>query len=234
MSGRLIALVPAMLFVLLTRISSAVDFSEQQRCFEAEVNRSLECLVQVCQAAWPYDNLRPAVFRAKWTQATLFNPAEPVIHLSVGSPRYREIVGQMAYWDTRCCLGRKCLFDASHLSVKDEVKSEILSLGGALVEASANYRKACAWAWPYVNLRPFVKQPGVEPATILNPLLPVATAQLSPLGPDYKEIRMQLNYWEAEVCRCEKNLKDCFEKNNIPLPKAGGQKPAAPKPAPGG
>ena len=129
----------------------------------------------------------------------------------------------MAYWDARFCYGRKCLLDTSHLSVDDDLKSEILRLGGELVEAKASYRRACRWAWPYTNLRPLAKQPGLEPATIVNPFIPVPTVNRSPSSPDYKEIVAQLGYWEAAVCRCEKSLKDFFEKNNIPLPEAGAR-----------
>ena len=226
MFGRLICLVPLMALALV-RPTSAADYGEQQACFAVEVDRSLGCLVNVCKVAWTFDNLRPVLGRANWPEATLFKPAEaPVIHLSPGSPRYRAIVGEIAYWDARSCYGKKCLLDTGHLSAKDDVKLEILRVGGQLVEAKANYRRACTWAWPYSNLRPLAKQPGLEPATILNPFLPVPTVNLSSSSPTYKEIVAQLVCWDAEVSRCEKSLKDICEKNNIPLPNAGAQKHA--------
>ncbi len=229
MSGRLSWLVPLLALMFLVRPSCAADFSEQQRCFAAEVDRSVSCLVEVCQVAWRFDNLRPLLGRAKWPEATLFKPAEaPVIHLSPGSPRYRVIVGQMAYWDARAYYGKKCLLDISRLAVDDDVKSEILRAGGQLVEAKASYRRACAWAWPYTNLRPLAKQPGLEPVTILNPFLPVPTVNLSSASADYKEIVAQLTYWDAEVSRCEKSLQEVLEKNHVPLPAAN-----PPKRAPG-
>ena len=229
MSGRLSWLVPLLALMFLVRPSFAADFSEQQRCFAAEVDRSVSCLVEVCQVAWRFDNLRPLLGRAKWPEATLFKPAEaPVIHLSPGSPRYRVIVGQMAYWDARAYYGKKCLLDISRLAVDDDVKSEILRAGGQLVEAKASYRRACAWAWPYTNLRPLAKQPGLEPVTILNPFLPVPTVNLSSASADYKEIVAQLTYWDAEVSRCEKSLQKVLEKNHVPLPAAN-----PPKRAPG-
>ncbi len=237
MSGRLSWLVPLAALLLLIRPSWAADFSEQQRCFAAEVERSIGCLIDVCKVAWRFDNLRPVLGRAKWPEATLFKPAEgPVIHLSPGSPRYRAIVGQIAYWDARSYYGRKCLLDISRLSVDDDVKSEILRAGGQLVEAKASYRRACAWAWPYNNLRPLAKQPGLEPVTIVNPFLPVPTVNLSSASPDYKEIVAQLTYWDAEVARCETSLKEVLEKNHVLLPNAGPPKRAPgkkAKPAPG-
>ena len=209
---------------LSTPSASAADFSEQERLFDSEVSRSLECLKDVCRVAWPYDNLRPAALRAKWPEGTLFKPPEtPVIHLSPGSPRYCAIVGQMAYWDARAYYGKKCLLDVGRLKVDDKLKTEILRLGGDLVEAKANYRRACAWAWPYENLRPLLKQPGMEPITILNPFLPVPTINLSRSSPTCKEIVAQLGHWDAEVCRCEKDLGDFLKQNNIPMPGAGGR-----------
>jgi hypothetical protein len=212
---------------LAARAASPADFSEQQRGFAAEVDRSLECLKEVCGVAWAFDNLRPAALRAKWPEGTLFKPPEgPVIHLSPGSPRYRAIIGQMAYWDARAYYGKRCLLDTGRLSVDDKLKSELLRLGGELVEAKANYRRACAWAWPYANLRPLLKEPGLEPVTILNPFLPVPTVNLSTASPTCKEIVAQLNHWDAEVVHCEKDLKDFLDKNKIPVPGAGSKKHA--------
>ena len=226
MSGRLIGLASLVVLLLPIRPSCAADFSEQQTYVQGEVERSRSRLVAVCKVAWTYDNLRPTVARAKWPQGTLFQPPEaPVIHLSQGSPIYRRVVGQMAYWDARSYYWEKCLLDTSRLEVADEVRSEILGIGTRLAEAKASYKEACAWAWPYSNLRPLVKQPGLEPETILNPLLTVPAVNLSPSNPDYQEIVTKLEYWEAEVRRSETRLKNYFDTNKIPLPAADAQKP---------
>jgi hypothetical protein len=49
-------------------------YSQDQSRDAAELNLALANLSAVCQQAWTFDNLRPAVARAVWPGGTIFNP----------------------------------------------------------------------------------------------------------------------------------------------------------------
>jgi hypothetical protein len=99
--------------------------------------------------------------QAVWPQATILTPPEgPVKHLSPGSPRYRRLVGEMAYADTIHVWGKKYFVNnpLHDLPLSDDEKREALHLLREFARAKAEYRRACAWAWPYANLRQVHKQ----------------------------------------------------------------------------
>jgi hypothetical protein len=179
-------------------------------------------LRQVCSQAWKYDNLRPTTRRAVAPLGGIFNPApEPVIHLSPGSPDYRYIVGEMAYWYSLCSAkaSRAILADktaapggvarlAKIKAVDDSIVEELRYTGDAADILKASYCQACAQAWPYVNLRPRCKEPGFEAATILNPFLPVPTIKLSEAGQDYQEITSALDELEPRFANAAGRFGD--------------------------
>ena len=229
MSNKLTWLLISMATLALAVPSSrAADRAEQTRLLQHAAQKALSNLNDVCLEAWKYDNLRPTIARAVWPEGTLFKPPEvPVIHLSPGSPQYRAIVGQMAYWGSLCASLRQRLADrlaerkagpqgGGALQPKnnesdEDVDEETFRVENERDHAKASYRRACAWAWPYVNLRPMCHQPGFEPDTILNPLIPVPVVGLSPASPDYNEIVTALNCWELRARNGERRVKDLHE-----------------------
>ncbi len=106
---------------------------------------------------------------------------------------------------------------------EQEIEDEIGRVGSELDHARASYGRACAWTWPYFNLKPLCKAPGfeaatirgpmskapvIDPATILKIFLPVPVIRLSEASPDYKEIRLSLDYWEPKTQYGQIRLKD--------------------------
>jgi hypothetical protein len=76
----------------------SAESAEEMLRLGQELNAVLASLVEVCQVAWTFDNLRPTVARAVWPEGTPFRPPQaPIIHLSPGSANYQEIVGEMAF-----------------------------------------------------------------------------------------------------------------------------------------
>ena len=183
-------------------------------------------LNDVCLEAWKYDNLRPTVARAKWPHGTIFQPPEgPTIYLSPGSPKYRAIVGQMAYWASLYASRQQRLAErlaeqkggpppgGGALQPKssdsdEDVGEERFRVENERDHAKASYWRACAWAWPYANLRPNCHVPGFEPDTIVNPFIPVPVVRLSEGSPDYKVIVMAMTYWEPRGVNGERRVKD--------------------------
>jgi hypothetical protein len=175
-----------------------------------EVQDALARLVAVSKIAWTFDNLRPTFSRAVWPVGTVFAPNNgPVIHLSPATPVYGELLGEIAFWDTVYGKRAKRLHEA--------VTPEKARLEKELDYAEADYRRACARAWAYDNLKPLVRERTSEPAAIVNPLIPVPTVYISPASPTAQEIVGALQRSEAKI----RALKGAVEKpdgNAFPLP----------------
>jgi tetratricopeptide (TPR) repeat protein len=208
-------------------------YADDQSRDGAELNQALANLSAVCQQAWTFDNLRPTVSRAVWPGGTIFNPPQvPVVHLSPGCPQYRWLVGEMAYWGTLYTVGNqrlKLLADPALAGADEPTKQKARRITNDLVGVKAHYRRACAWAWCFTNLRPLVREPGFTPDTIINPLIPVPDTTISPASPDSKAIVQELSYWEAEVDRYGKELKDLLDRQAA---KAKAAKPQPLQPPP--
>ena len=223
------------LFVWATGFVVALQptYAQDQSRDGAELNQALANLSAVCQQAWPFDNLRPAVARAVWPGGTIFNPPQvPVVHLSPGCPQYRWLVGEMAYWGTLYAAGNqrlKLLADPALAGADEPTKQKAGRITKDLVDVKAHYRRACAWAWCFTNLRPLVREPGFTPDAIINPLLPVPDTTVSPASPDSKAIVQELSYWEAEVDHYTKELKDLLDRQAAKA-KAGKPQPLQPPP----
>jgi len=200
------------------------DQAERAR-LEYELRQATKALVDYCTSppVWTYDNLRPTLLRAVAPFGTIFNPPKgPVIHLSPGGPRYRPIVGEMMYRYYFCLSRKERLAEfmarqevstappvrfPSPPSLAD-VDGEMRSIEHELDYARACYGRACGWAWPYINLRPLCKAEGFEPATILNPFVPVPTTRLSEANPDFKVIIATLAAWEPKIPNAIARAKD--------------------------
>src|SRR3972149_2463109 len=186
------------------------------------MDEALAHLIAVSYEAWTFDNLRPTIARAVWPVGTVFRPPEgPVVHLSPGSPEYRAIVGEMAFWDSFYDSRKKRL--GANVKLDDEIRHEVRRLEKELDYAKANYRRACAMACPYFNMRHLVPEGGFKPDTILNPFIPVPDAiRLSEQSPHYKEIVKALNNWGPRILGCESHLKELLEnhkpRNAVPPP----------------
>ena len=100
---------------------------------------------------------------------------------------------------------------------------------GELDQAHASYGRACAWAWPYVNLRPLCHQPGFEADTILNPFLPVPKIRLSEASPDYKETVAALRNWEPKIGNAHARLKDLYDDRSAAVAATGAVAAAGPQ-----
>jgi tetratricopeptide (TPR) repeat protein len=244
---------------------SALGFNIRMGCgaepneppsLDAGLEDALSHLIAVCNEAWKYDNLRPVALRAKWPQGSMFQPpAGPVVHLSPGSPDYRIIVGEIAYWDSMYGSRRSRAADAlfgpttkavpgdaapaprKHPSASgtyqvddEDAAGEAHRVERQVEHAKASYRRACAWAWPYANLRPMCHQPGLEPATILDPLIPVPTVMLSQGCDDYTLIVTSLAYWEPIAQNGERRLKDLLDDGKAAAEAAAGAGPVAQPP----
>jgi hypothetical protein len=226
MSSRLIWwFVWMVVFQIASPSSYAADSTEVTR-LKQEVAEALAGLTDVCREAWQYDNLRPTIARAVWPEGTLFHPPQiPVVHLSAGSPYYRAVVGQMAYWGSLSASRIQRLVDFTAgrkvpppqgkavLMNGSSVEEEIPGAEKELDHAKASYRRACAWAWPFANLRPLCHQPGLEPATIINPFIPVPDGgiALAPTNPDYPLIVAALHDWEPRIPPASVRLKDLLD-----------------------
>lgn len=179
----------------------AVDPSEEARQFQTETGTALARFQQAAAEAWQYDNLRPAIARIRWPEGTIFKPPQaPVIHLSPGSQRYRELVGSLYLW------GSLYEFRRARVTEVGKNSEAVQLLEKQLDWAKANYIKAYAWAAPYANLRGLV---GAVPASgvLGNVFLPPPTLNLSPGSADYKQIVAELKSWPTVIDRCERQLE---------------------------
>ena len=218
--------------------SHALDPGEKAR-LEQELQDASLHLADVCGTAWKYDNLRPTTKRAVAPLGTLFQPPDvPVVHLSPGCPDYEMIVGEMVYWFSLCGSKKKRLMEIDAKEKNDQpggkdreqhaIKAKVAEKVGKAYDAEgllteiyraeneldrtiASYGRACAWAWPFANLRPLCNQPGFEPATIINPYIPVPTIQLSEASPDYKTIVVSLDHWGSRIPIAKARLKDILD-----------------------
>ena len=172
---------------------------------------------------------------------TLFHPPEvPVVHLSPGSPDYRRIVGEMMYRFSLYTSRKERLAEflaeeraptsqpggavaAKSIPADKYLGEDTHRVENELDHAKAGYGRACAWAWPYVNLRPMCHQQGFEAATILNPFIPVPTIRLSEASPDYKETVKTMNYWEPEIPHAKARLTDLHDDRNSAVAAAKGK-----------
>jgi hypothetical protein len=210
--------------------STATDVPAELVQLQREVAEAWADFVRFCGRpdVWQYDNLRPTICRAvaPILPNPNFDPSKgPVMHLSPGSPRYREIVGEMMYLHSfyvsrkeRLVEFRKKLETAAsegnmappptNGKYQQEITKEIRRAEAELEQARANYARACAWAWPYINLRPMCRLPGFEADTILNPFIPVPKIKLSEASPDYKAIVVALTEWEPKVQKAAARLKE--------------------------
>jgi len=184
--------------------SSQAGITGEQALLQQEVAEASARFGNVCRVAWGHDNLRPTPLRAIAPVGTPFRPAQvPVVFLSPGSSDYRKVVGEMMYWYSLLGFRKQRLAEFATWpkgSVTDEnLGEEIRRVQNEFDNARAKYRKACAWAWPYSNLRPLCHKPGFEPATIPNPFLPVPTIPLSQANPDYVVIVASLEVWEPRI-----------------------------------
>ncbi|MDY0168609.1 MAG: hypothetical protein RBS80_18825 [Thermoguttaceae bacterium] len=196
--------------------------SGEMRTLTEEINYTVKRLLEVCGEAWQFDNLRPTVERAVWPEGTLWKPPRaPVIHLSPGSARYQHLVGEMAHWASlydyrvqrliELRREEKAIAEDPRRAIDVEWRKELYNARKHLDVAKAQYRRACAWAWCFHNLRPLVPEPGFEPATIINPFIPVPEVHLSEASPDYRKIVEALGQrqegmqrWEQVVALREK------------------------------
>ena len=212
---------------LVTPPSYAADPGQQAR-LERDVAEAAAGFINFCRSpeVWRYDNLRPTIMRAVAPIGTIFQPPQvPVVILSPGSPDYRIIVGQMAYLYSIYASRKQRLSDflggeepgappvgwalpQAHDEYEEDFDEDALHVEGELDQAHGCYGRACAWAWPYVNLRPMCDQPGFEAATILNPFLAVPTIRLSEASPAYQETVAALHYWEPKIGNAKAQQKD--------------------------
>jgi tetratricopeptide (TPR) repeat protein len=208
--------------------SYAADPGERGR-LEQGVRETADGLRGVCRVAWRYDNLRPSILRAVAPIGGLLNPpAAPVIHLSPGSPDYRKTVGEMMYWvslyasqqerlaelaseEKATAPQRGAALRAIGSAANEELGEETQRVENELDHARGGYGRACAWAWPYINLRPMCHQSGFEAATILNPFIPVPKIRLSEASPDYKVVVAAMNHWEPKIPNAKARLKDLLD-----------------------
>ncbi len=176
----------------LTSAARAQDTASEEARLQAAAKEALVQLQAVCADAWRFDNLRPTILRAVAPVGNAFQrPEAPIVFLSPGTPAYRYYVGQMTYWFS--------LYQSRMQRADEERKTTAPPLGELSPQAraaygeltndmrhatdmadllKARYWRICAQAWPYVNLKPLCKLPGIEAATILNPFLPVPTIAL--------------------------------------------------------
>ena len=254
MPGRLTGLLISMAVLAFTVTSSrAADPGEQGR-LEHDVAEAAANFVSFCSSpeVWRFDNLRPTVLRAVAPIGSIFHPPEvPVVHLSPGSPDYRKIVGQMMYLFSLYVSRRERLAEflaeqkagapppppqraravlANISSAADiEIGDETHRVENELDHARASYGRACAWGWPYINLRPMCHTPGFEAATILNPFLPVPKIRLSEASQDYKVIVAAMNHWEPKIPNAKARLKDLLNDQKSADSAAAAVAAAAPK-----
>ena len=223
-------LIGIMVLLYFVSPSHAADPGRQAR-LQHEVAEAQANCIRFCTSreVWRYDNLRPTVLR---TIAPVIPPARmedmPVVHLSPGSPDYRRTVGQMMYlcWYLASRRQRLAEFLAEkeneappagwalpqiHNDYEEDFDDDAHHAEGELDQAHAGYGRACAWAWPYINLRPLCKYTGFEAAAILNPIIPVPKVRLSEASPDYKETVTALNYWEPKIGNAKVRLQDLSE-----------------------
>lgn len=217
--------------------SYGADPAEQVR-LERELQEASQTLVTYCTTGdvWRYDNLRPTLLRAVAPFGTIFNPPKaPVIHLSPGSPYYRPIVGQMMYHYYFCASRKERLIEFMAAEQEAEqpavlvvppksladVDEERRCVEYELDNARASYGRACGWAWPYINLRPLCQAEGFEPATILNPFVPVPTTRLSEANPDYKLVVATLATWGPKIPNAKARMNDLRDDHRSALASAG-------------
>lgn len=188
--------------------------SDEMLTVSGELDYAGTRLMETCGEAWQFDNLRPTVQREKFPQGTPFKPpAGPVVHISPGSARYQRLVGDMLYWAALCDYRKMRLAElqteeravaAEGGRVLDEAMRERnYSAHRGCDMARAEYRRACAWAWCFANMRSKEHQPGFEPATIINPFIPVPRVHLSPASPDHRKIVQSQEYWKKSVATWE-------------------------------
>lgn len=184
--------------------------SDEMLAASDEINYSASRLLEACGEAWQFDNLRPTVCREKFPQGTPFSPpAGPVVHISPGSARYQRLVGDMLYWAALCDYRRMRVAElqtedqaiaAEHGRALDKAMRERTYAARRGFDVSrAEYRRACAWAWCFANMRSKEHEPGFEPATIVNPFIPVPRVHLSPASPDHRRIAQSQEYWQKSV-----------------------------------
>jgi tetratricopeptide (TPR) repeat protein len=231
MPGKSTWLVISMVALSLAIPSSyAADPGEQARLEQAVADAAAR-FVDFCRSpeVWRYDNLRPTIMRAVAPIGTIFNPPQvPVVFLSPGRPEYRRIVGEMMYRFSLYASRKQRLAEflaeekvasaqpdgalPAQSSPADEyLGEETHRVENKLDKARASYGGACAWAWPYFNLRPSCHVPGFEAATILNPFVPVPTIRLSEASPDYKVIVVARDRWEPRIPNAKTRLTDLHD-----------------------
>ena len=154
--------------------------------------------------------------------------ASPDSPSSPGSPDYRKTVGKMIYSYSRCLSQQQRMKDfVAHPEVaapprigvlpsknspdEEDLSDEIPRIEDELDNARASYGRACAWAWPYINLRPTCHAPASQPATILDAYQPQPTIRLSEASPDYKYIVASLVCWEPKIGNAHARLKDLLD-----------------------
>ena len=180
-----------------------------------EVDEARARLGSVCAEASKYGNLRPTLTRVEWAKkfVTPLQPSEAVTDLTVASSYYRMLVGEMAYWGWVCCSRSQRLRDCATVRGASAAEKEIPSAERDWDYAMANYLRACAWAWPYANLRPKCLAAGLEPASFLNPLIPTPDNRvaLSSADPDFPVIVAALDEWKPRVQFAARRLKILLE-----------------------
>ena len=245
--GKLAWLLVAMMGLAFAVPSSyAADPGEEAR-LRQDVAEASKRLHDVCLCAWKYDNLRPTTLRAVAPIGGLLNPPQfPVVHLSPGSPDYRTVVGEMMYCNWFCVSRQQRLAELAkgrepdaqpdaraapirRSAADEEIGEETQRVENELDHATASYGRACAWAWPYINLRPLCHAPGFEAATILNPFIPVPKIRLSEASPDYKVIVAAMNHWEPKIPNAKARLKDLLDDRKSADSAAAAVAAAAPK-----
>ena len=212
MSGRLTwLLVFAAALAVAVPSSYAATADESSRLAE-EASEAKTNLEQVCRLAWRFDNLRPTMARAASLQKflTALTPSDPMVHLSAASSYYRKLVGQIAYWASLVESRAERMKEYGSGQAASAAEEEIPGAEREFDFAQASYLRACAWAWPYANVRPLCHAPGFQPAEFLNPLVPTPEGRLwlSTGDPDYKTIVATLDEWEPKVLRAAARLKD--------------------------
>lgn len=71
MCCRLAWLFACIIGVAVANSSESATAAHERFRLEREVAEALAGLTEVCQEAWRYDNLRPAMNRTKWLEATI-------------------------------------------------------------------------------------------------------------------------------------------------------------------
>ncbi|MCS7304310.1 MAG: hypothetical protein NZ602_04290 [Thermoguttaceae bacterium] len=215
------------------------DAPAERMRLEARVKEAAVNFTRFCAQpdVWKYDNLREPIRRALAPVGTAFQPPQvPVVLLSPGSAEYQKIVGEMMYlyyvWFSRqqrlaeFMAREKSIMDGiprskpprqpaddGQMEVDDEMEftEELYGTEIQVDKALGNYGRACGCAWPYTNLRPLCKLPGLQPANLLNPLIRTPIIGLSEASPDYADIVSALSVWQEIYPVVSARLKDLIE-----------------------